>query len=145
MAQEIDIRVTAGTDAGAIWELLGDSRRWPSWTPIEAAEVNSPGRADGLHEIRTFKTGRVTVREEIVERIPEKRLSYRLLSGIAVNNYRADVDLAPAAHGTEIRWHTTFDARVPGTGWLYRRALSKATKEFVDGLARHSANFKLSQ
>ena len=41
-----------------------------------------------LGEIRAFKTGRFTVREEIVERTEERRLSYKLLGGIAVRDYR---------------------------------------------------------
>ncbi len=133
--QEIDIRKTTRAPSAAVWQLLGDSASWPSWTPIDAAEIEQPGGSDGLGEIRTFKTGRITVREQIVERRPERRLSYTLLSGLAVRSYRADIDLIPRAEGTEIRWHTTFRAKVPGSGWIYRRALEKATQKFVDGLA----------
>lgn len=76
------------------------------------------------------------MRERIVERVPDRRVSYVLLSGLTVRDYRADVDLSPRGSGTSVRWHTTCTAR-PGTGWLYRRALVKATQEFVDGLKRH--------
>ncbi len=44
------------------------------------------------------------------------------------------------AIGTDIRWHTTFTAKVPALGWLYRKALTKATQQFVDGLAEHAAD-----
>jgi uncharacterized protein YndB with AHSA1/START domain len=138
--QEIDIRKRTEVDPGTVWALLGDSESWPSWTPIEEAEVvQSPG-SDGLGEVRVFRTGRVTVREEVVERVPDRRLTYVLLAGLAVRDYRAEVTLTPlpGEGGTEIRWHTTFRAKVIGTGWLYRRALTKATQEFVDGLATHS-------
>ncbi len=57
-----------------------------------------------------------SLREEIVERVPERRLSYMLLSGLAIRDYRADVDLRPTADGTEIRWHTTFRSKLPGVG-----------------------------
>lgn len=137
--QEIDIRGTTQADPAAVWRLLGDSTTWPAWTPIETAEIVEPGGADGLGEIRTFTTGRVTVREEIVERTPERRLSYTLLAGLAVRDYRADIDLTPTGAGTEIRWHTTFTAKFPGAGPLYRRALQKATQRFVDGLVQAAA------
>jgi len=79
------------------------------------------------------------VREEIVERIPERRLSYTLLGGLAVRDYRADIDLeAVPTGGTRIHWHTTFKPKVPGSGWLYRRALDKATTQFTEGLAHHA-------
>ena len=139
-SQEIDIRTTTEASPSSVWRLLGDSATWLSWTPIDAADVVPAEGSDGVGEIRTFTTGRVTVREEIVERREDERLSYRMLAGLAVRDYRADVDLRPVSGGTEIRWHTVFRAKVPGTGWLYLRALRKATQQFVDGLSRHSTD-----
>lgn len=138
MPQEIDVRRTAAAEPAAVWALLDDSSTWPDWTPIESHTIERE-RGAGVNEIRTFKTGRVTVREEIVEREAERRLTYVLLGGLAVKNYRAEIDLTPAAGGTDIRWHTTFDAKVPGFGFIYRKALDKATNEFVDGLCKAAA------
>lgn len=134
----IDVRGATKATCDQVWRLLGDSITWPSWTPIEQAEIVDRGRADGLGEIRTFRTGRKTVKEEIVERREARRLSYKLLSGLAVRDYRADIDLTRRGDMTEIRWHTTFKPKVPGSGWLYRRALTKVTQDFVDGLAEHA-------
>jgi Polyketide cyclase / dehydrase and lipid transport len=117
----------------------GDSSTWPAWTPIDHFELERAGGGDGVGEIRRFKNGRVTVREEIVERSAGRRLSYALLSGLAVRDYRADIDLTPTGGGTDIRWHTTFRSKVPGMGPVYRWALGKATKQFVDGLVHASA------
>ena len=136
--QDIDIRGTTKATADQVWRLLGDSTTWPSWTPIEEARIVDRGRAGGLGEVRTFKTGRVTGKEESGERREPERLSYELLGGLAVRDYRADIDLTPRGDTTEIRWHTTFKPKVPGMGWVYRRALHKATQDFVDGLARHA-------
>lgn len=133
--QEIDISTTTTASPSAVWALLDDSATWPSWTPIEGhVRVREPG-ADGLGEERRFKTGRTEVHERIVERAPQRRLTYTLLDGLAVRDYRAEIDLEPTGEGTRIRWHTTFAPKVPGMGWIYRRALEKATREFVDGLA----------
>ncbi len=129
--QEIDISETSPAGPEAVFRLLGDSRSWPRWTPIETAEIVEAGGADGTGEIRVFKTGRVTVREEIVERTPDKRLSYVLHSGLAVRDYPAEVELEAAGGGTRIRWHTTFAPKLPGTGGLYRRALEKVTRQFA--------------
>ena len=136
-SQDIDIRSTASATPAQVWQLLGDSRTWPDWTPIESAQISRG--AGGVGEVRTFRTGRVTVEEEVVERRAPERLSYVLIGGLAVRDYRADIDLSPTGAGTEIRWHTTFEAKVPGSGWLYRRALAKATQAFVDGLVAHAA------
>ena len=135
MPQEIDIRRQIAADPSAVFVLLGDSSTWPSWTPIDRFELERAGDpATGLGEVRLFHTGRITVREEIIERDPDRRLGYRLLGGLAVRDYVALIDLTPAEGGTSMRWRTTFAAKVPGTGWIYRRALERATKQFCDGL-----------
>lgn len=126
--QEIDIRGTTPATADQVWRLLGDSTSWPSWTPIESAEILDRGGPDGLGEVRTFKTGRLTVKEEIVERREPGRLSYMLLDGLALRDYRADIDVIARGDQTEIRWRTTFKPKIPGMGWVYRRALRKATR-----------------
>ena len=136
--QEIDIRTTTEAEPAAVWRLLGDSATWPAWTPIEVFELERPAGADGLGEVRVFTTGRYVIREEIVVREPERRLSYRLLSGLPLRDYRADIDLTPQQGGTEVHWHTTFRAKIPGTGRLLRSGLAKRTQQFVDGLASHS-------
>ena len=40
--------------------------------------------------------------------------------------------------GTAIHWHSTFHAKLPGTGWLYRRQLGKILDRFAHGLADHA-------
>ena len=133
--QEIDITRTTTASPAAVWALLDDSATWPSWTPIEKhVPVRAPG-PDGLGEERRFRTGRKEVYERIVERTPARRLTYTLLGGLALRDYRAEIDLEPTGEGTRIRWHTTFAPKVPGMGWIYRRALEDATRKFVDGLA----------
>jgi uncharacterized protein YndB with AHSA1/START domain len=138
--QTIDVRATIPAEPAAVWRLLGDSATWPQWTPVERFELERPGDASGLGEIRAFTTGRVTVREEIVEREPERVLTYTLLSGLALRDYRARIELSPAPGGTALRWHTTFRPKVPGAGFLYRRALDRITRQFVDGLASRASS-----
>lgn len=135
--QVIDVRARIEASASAVYRLLDDSATWPQWTPIESFELVCPAADDGLGEIRVFRTGRVRVREEIVEREADTRLAYVLLAGLAVRDYRAQIDLSPADGACDVRWHTTFRAKVPGLGWVYRRALDRATLQFVEGLARH--------
>ncbi len=136
----IDCTGTTPASPEAVWALLGDSATWPAWTPVERHRELSPGRPpDGTGEVRLFTTGRVRVREEVVVREPGRRLAYVLLGGLAVRDYRAEIDLTPTPEGgTHIRWHTTFRPKLPGTGGLYRRGLTRITQAFVDGLAAHA-------
>ena len=72
----------------------------------------------------------------MVESRPGEVFSYVLESGLAVRDYRAVVMLGPTADGgTSIRWRSTFRAKVPGTGWIYRRQLGAFIGDTVAGLA----------
>lgn len=139
-AQVIDVERSTPATVDAVWRLLGTSETWPAWTPIEAHRRLRQAGPDGTGEVRLFTTGRYRIREEVVERREPERLSYTLLGGLALRDYRADIDLRPAPDGgTRIHWHTEFRPKVPGSGRLYRRALERATVRFADGLARHAA------
>lgn len=136
MAQEIDVSRRIDAAPAAVWSLLDDSSTWPEWTSIDSFELErAPDPATGLGEVRRFRTGPITVREEIVERLSEQRLSYRLLGGLPVRDYAAVIELTPAGADTDLRWHTTFDGRVPLSGPFFRLLLGKATRDFVAGLA----------
>ena len=139
--QDIDERAFSAADPGTVYELLARGETWPEWSGIGTFTLEQPGEGapEGLGAIRVFRTGRTTSRERLVELVPGRRLSYALLSGLPLRDYRADVDLTPANGGTDIRWHSTFSARRPGTGWLYRLLLGRFIRDTVRGLAAHAA------
>lgn len=139
--QEIDVRVHTGAAPGAVWALLRDGETWPTWSPIGSFTLEQPGEgeAEGVGAVRAFRTGRVTSRERVVELVAERRFSYELLGGLPLRGYRADVELTAVDGGTEIRWHSSFEAKVPGTGWLYRRILGRFLERCARGLADAAA------
>ena len=138
--KQIDIRRSIDAKPAQVYRLLDDSASWPRWTPIGSFErIDAPGE-DGLGEVRLFRTGQVRVKELIVERVPDRCLSYVQVEGLAVRDCRTRIELEPTAAGCEVRWHTTFRPKFPGTGWIYSRALEKANRTFVDGLAEYSAD-----
>lgn len=143
---EIDARATTTADPATVYALLRDGATWPTWSPLGSFELAEPGETEreGLGAVRVFRTkqpiGEIASRERIVELIPNRRLSYVLVSGMPLRDYRADIDLTPTADGgTAIRWHSTFRAKIPGTGWLYRRTLARFIQQCVDGLADYAA------
>jgi hypothetical protein len=140
--QEIDVRTRSTADPSTVYKLLAEGSTWPEWSPIGSFELQEPGEGapEGLNAIRVFRTGRTTSVERLVELVPGRRLSYILLQGLPLRDYRADVDLTPAENGgTMIRWHSTFFPKRKGTGWIYRLALGKFIRKCVDGLAAYAA------
>jgi hypothetical protein len=139
--QDIDVTAHSNADPQTVYRLVAAGETWPTWSGIGSFELERPGREapEGVGAIRVFRTGRATSREEIVELIPGRRLSYALLSGLPLRGYRADIDLTPSGAGTDIRWHSRFTGKVPGTGWFYRRILGRFIRQCIHGLAAHAA------
>jgi len=120
-----------------VWALLADARSWPQWTPFDEATVEE---GQGLGELRRFRTGRRTTRERVSGFEPPQRLTYELVSGIPIRDYRAEVTLTPDGAGTAIRWHSHFRAKIPGTGGIARRQLQRFIEQTAEGLAREAEN-----
>ncbi len=142
--QVIDRTATTTATPDAVYDLLADGSTWPEWSPIGSFELLSPGshaggESEGLGAVRLFKTGPVKSRERVVERRPGEAFSYVLEKGMPLRDYKAVVTMGPAAEGTLIRWHSTFEAKVPGTGWIYRRQLGAFIGRCVQGLATAAA------
>jgi uncharacterized protein YndB with AHSA1/START domain len=140
--QTIDVRVTTAAPAERVFALLADVSTWTTWGSFDEAVRERPGASDGqgVGERRQFRAGRTRSVEEVVAFEPSRRFSYELRSGLPLDGYHADVDLAPAPDGgTEIHWRSTFRARYPLTGWIYRRALQRFIADLAERLARAAA------
>lgn len=142
--QQIDVRAVVPAPPAAVWADLVDGSTWPTWSPLGSYELVTPGSTGPdapLGEVRIFRTkqavGETTPREEVVEVVPERRLSYVLLDGMPLDGYRADIDLTPVEGGTEVRWRSSFTARRRWMGPVYRRMLGLFIRRCVDGLAAH--------
>jgi len=135
--QHIEHHATTSADPATVYALLRDGASWPSWSPIDAFELERRGDSgpEGVGAVRVLRSGRVTGRDTIVELVPDRRLSYTHTSSLPVRDYRGDIDLTPVAGGTEIRWATSFEPKYPGTGGLLRRGLDGFIGECTKGLA----------
>jgi|HubBroStandDraft_5_1064220.scaffolds.fasta_scaffold391852_1 hypothetical protein len=144
MAQQvIDETVATQADAASVYALLADGSSWPEWSPIDSFDLLAPGEGtpEGLGAVRLFTTGRHKSRERVVTCEPGKAFAYELEAGLPLRGYKAVITLLPGGNGggsgggTTINWRSTFRAKVPGTGWLYRRELGKFIRQTVEGLA----------
>ncbi len=139
--QVISARGWTAASPAEVYRLLRAGATWPVWSPIDSFDLQREGTDGGesLGAIRVFHTGRADSHEEIVELVEDRRFSYALRSGLPLRGYRADVDLEPRDGGTAIHWHSSFHAKVPGTGGIFRRFLGGFIQRCVDGLATYAA------
>jgi uncharacterized protein YndB with AHSA1/START domain len=134
------VSATATSEAPppTVFALLKDGATWPDWTMFDAFELERPGEGgrSGVGEIHVFSTALTHAREEVVELVPDRRLSYILLSGFPFKDYRADVDLSVREDGgTSIAWRASFDPKYKGTGWFWRLFVTAVLKKVASDLA----------
>jgi uncharacterized protein YndB with AHSA1/START domain len=139
--QHVEVTAWSPAPPHVVYELLIDGAGWPAWSGHEAVELveRGEGDGDGVGAVRVLHRGRIRSRERIVELVPDRRLGYVLLAGMPLRDYRANVDLTPERDGTAIRWSSDFAATVPGTGWLYRAALTRFMARATERLAARAA------
>jgi uncharacterized protein YndB with AHSA1/START domain len=135
--KEIDIRRVIPAPPGAVFAPLLDRSTWPAWSGHDAFELVRPGVAGpyDVGSVGLLRSGRWVVREEIVEVVTDQRVGYTLLAGLPLRGYRAGFELTPTAAGTQVGWHSSFEAP-PGLGWLYVWALRRFAGRLLDGLSR---------
>lgn len=142
MAQKvIEHEVTTTASPAVVFALLADGSTWPQWSPIGSFELveRGDGLPEGVGAVRIFRTGRVSSKERVVAARPNEVFSYELISGLALRDYRAVIELHGSGSGTTIHWRSTFRAKVPGMGWIYQRQLGRFIGRVVNGLADRAA------
>jgi hypothetical protein len=138
-------RVTSHSPAtpDAVFAALVRAATWPSWSPIDAAELEGGGDPDGRQQVgdtRIFRTGRAVSRERIVELVPDRRFGYENVSG-QFRSYRGTVELAAAPQGgTDITWSAIFEPKVRLSGPFWRWFLTRFMQRMADGLASYAGD-----
>ena len=137
----IDEEIVADAPPAAVWALLADVMTWSTWGPWESTGRNRDGSptADGVGAVRVLKRGRVTSIEEVSAFEPPFKFGYRLLSGMPVRDYEAEVTLVGEGDGTRIRWRSEFDGRWPLVGLVLRPALARFLRDVLRRLAAAAA------
>jgi hypothetical protein len=131
-------RARSRADPTAVFGLLQDGSTWPDWAMFDSFEQERPGQPTpfGVGAIRVFITKVSRAREEVVEFVPDRRLSYILLSGFPLRDYRADVELQRTdTNGTVINWSASFYPKYFGTGWMWRLFISLVIASIARSLA----------
>ncbi len=143
MGCSYEVRVHSPAPPERVFELLADATSWPQWAGPLAKHGSWDRQGDpppgGVGAIRKLGRWPAYGREEIVAYEPPRQLSYTIVRGQPVRNYRADVTLTPDGDGTQIAWGATFDPLVPGTGALLTFFFRRIITRFANGLATFAA------
>ena len=123
-----------------VWPLLGEADRWKEWSFLDRSDLVREGHPvrDGVGAVRRFTRFGVGSREEVVAWDPPRHLGYVILKGFPVRHYRADVTCTPVGTGSLIRWCSSFDTLIPGSGHLMTAILKRVIGRFADDAARYA-------
>ncbi len=103
-------------------------------------EREGAGEPMGNGAIRVFSTAFTSSREEVTGLDPDRRLTYRLLSGLPLRNYSAEVELGSLEDGgTSIHWCAHFGPQPFGTRLFWRLFMSFVLSRIARDLAYAAA------
>jgi uncharacterized protein YndB with AHSA1/START domain len=103
-----------------VWALISDAARYPQWGPWSTAgyrddaTAHQPGAVYWLRSERRFLGRYVTTIEQVEEVDEGRRVTYRVIGGMPVRNYHAEILLTPVPGGTRIQWSASWDKTVLG-------------------------------
>lgn len=89
---------------------------------------------NGVGTIRVLKSWHGTIREEITEFEPERRMSYKGLSGVPAHNYQGVIELSRRTDATQMTWTVSFEPRrftAPVVAFVIKRMVSGGIDRFV--------------
>lgn len=127
----VEAEGTAEAAPEVVWALIADASSYCKWGPWSASGYESLGdeAQGGAGAIRWMRYGRTTTVEQVLEVENGRRMTYTVVKGMPVRNYRAEVTLTPATPGTRIRWAANWDRTL--TGRIVHRKLRSVYPEVV--------------
>ena len=137
----VEARVHAAALPVLVYEVAKDSSRYPDWSIIGAFEHVRDGAGEryGVGSLRIYRTWPLRLLEEVTELVPEQKVSYVLLRGLPLRNYRSSINLAPAlGGGTDVHWRSTFEPTLPGTAGACRAFMRYVIGKTAPALAKEA-------
>jgi uncharacterized protein YndB with AHSA1/START domain len=107
-------------DPSVVWQVVADHPGMSRWTPVRRVEMEAGGRPEphGVGAVRALHLVGPPIREEVTAFEPDRRLAYRMLSGVPVRDYTGEIVLEPSGTGTRMDWTIRFTPRIPGVQYV---------------------------
>jgi Polyketide cyclase / dehydrase and lipid transport len=135
---KIEVRGRSTASPRTLYVVAKDSAGYPRWSQIGSFEHLRSGAGErfGVGSRRIFRTWPLKLVEEVVELVPDQRVSYIVHSGLPFRDYRSSIEFAPVpGGGASIYWHSSFFPTIPGTAFLCRAFMHSVLAKMVPALA----------
>lgn len=123
-----------------IFAVLTDHARYAEITPLRRSELERQGdpAPNGVGAIRVLTAVGPPLREEVLVYEPERRFSYKLLSGLPVRDHVGTVELSPGPGGTRVAYAVRTTPTVPVGGFAVVAVVKQAIRQLLGGVAKES-------
>lgn len=123
-----------------VFEVLTDHRRYPEITNLRKAELEREGEPapNGVGAIRALTAVGPPMREEVLAYEPDRRFSYKLLSGLPLRDHVGTVALTPSEGGTKVVYAVRTTPTVPLVGGAVIALIKIAIKQLLGGVSKES-------
>lgn len=120
-----------------VWAVLADYSGMTKWAGARRVEIEREGAEvpNGVGTIRALKSWHGTIREEITAFEPERRMTYRGVSGVPAHDYRGDIELSGRDGATQLIWTVSFQPRrftATVVSFVIKRMVSGGVDRFVE-------------
>ncbi|ABW12361.1 AMP-dependent synthetase and ligase [Parafrankia sp. EAN1pec] len=115
-----------------VWDVVTDHEGMSTWFPGVAVALERPGVQGGIGAVRIVRMTGLSIREQVTDIEPARRLAYRCISGHPLRDYRGEIFLAPSGTGTSLTWVLDTSTRFRLVAWL----LVNQARLFAWSLAR---------
>ncbi|MEO8839751.1 MAG: SRPBCC family protein [Herbaspirillum sp.] len=140
--QQLVLSVEIDAPVESVFNLVSDHAQIGSWSSFGASQL--------LHEGETTTNGRGAVRnirgpfgeiwEEITDFVPDRSYRYRVIKGLPVSCYSAEIAVEPCLvdgrAGTRVHRQVRFRSRIPGLGTVLRHTLRNKISSALLGLKK---------
>ncbi|MFT4977944.1 MAG: hypothetical protein ACI8S6_003852 [Myxococcota bacterium] len=113
----------------ALWPHVSDPALISAWASVEITPL------DGQPDRREVRMGPLVMTERLLVVEPPHTLVYSIIEGGGLRWHEGRVTLTPTEGGTQLQWHVALQPRLPGTGWIIRRQLTRQFEADLDTLA----------
>jgi uncharacterized protein YndB with AHSA1/START domain len=121
-----------------VFDVLTDHRRYTDITPLRKAELEREGEPapNGVGAIRRLTAVGPPMREEVLAYEPDKRFSYKLLSGLPLRDHVGTVELTPSGNGTRVVYAVRTTPTLPLVGGAFLVGVKFGIKQLLGGVAK---------
>ena len=138
--QQFVVTTEVAAPIASVFNRVSDHAQLGNWSGLGVSRLLRSGdtAANGRGAVRGIRGPLGEIHEEVTDFVPNTSYRYRVIKGLPVSCYTAEVAVEPCTvngqAGTRVHWEVRFRSRIPGLGGVLQRVLHKKIAGALVGL-----------